>query len=241
MAAPQDASSPTDGSVPTLLDSRRADVGVSRERLRRKRLGTMAIVLGIPAAFLWWRILIGDPVDSLPIPDIDPLVLVPLLFFAALLVLLLGTTIGAGRSPHVLYRPEQIDITLDDVIGIDPVKEDVVRSLNLFLAHKAFADDMGGTPRRGLLFEGAPGTGKTHLAKAMAREAGVPFLFVSATSFQSMYYGATARKIRSYFKELRKAARARGRRHRLHRGDRRDRHLPRRPVGHRDAGVRPLD
>jgi ATP-dependent Zn protease len=48
------------------------------------------------------------------------------------------------------------------------------------------------------------------MAKAMAREAGVPFLFVSATSFQSMYYGATARKIRSYFKALRKAARTEG-------------------------------
>ena len=90
------------------------------------------------------------------------------------------------------------------------MKDDVVRSLNLFLAHKTFASEMGGTPRRGLLFEGLPGTGKTHLAKAMAREAGVPFLFVSATSFQSMYYGATARKIRSYFKALRKAARQEG-------------------------------
>ncbi len=69
---------------------------------------------------------------------------------------------------------------------------------------------MGGTPRRGLLFEGAPGTGKTHLARAMAKEAGVPFLFVSATSFQSMWYGATAKKIRSYFKALRKAARKEG-------------------------------
>ncbi len=44
----------------------------------------------------------------------------------------------------------------------------------------------------------------------MAREAGVPFLFVSATSFQSMYYGATAGKIRSYFSALRKAARTEG-------------------------------
>jgi ATP-dependent Zn protease len=96
------------------------------------------------------------------------------------------------------------------VKGIDPVKEDVVRSLNLFLAHKTFASEMGGSPRRGLLFEGAPGTGKTYLAKAMAREAGVPFLFVSATSFQSMFYGATAKKIRSYFKALRKAARQEG-------------------------------
>jgi ATP-dependent Zn protease len=48
------------------------------------------------------------------------------------------------------------------------------------------------------------------MAKAMAAEAGVPFLFVSGTSFQSMYYGATARKIRSYFKALRKAARTEG-------------------------------
>jgi cell division protease FtsH len=60
------------------------------------------------------------------------------------------------------------------------------------------------------LFEGVPGTGKTHTAKAMAAEAGVPFLFVSGTSFQSMFYGATAGKIRSYFKVLRKTALAEG-------------------------------
>src|SRR6186997_2539810 len=48
------------------------------------------------------------------------------------------------------------------------------------------------------------------MAKAMAREAGVPYLFVSSTAFQSMYYGQTGRKIRNYFKELRKAAREEG-------------------------------
>ena len=69
---------------------------------------------------------------------------------------------------------------------------------------------MGGNPRKGVLFEGPPGTGKTYMAKAMAREAGVPFLFVSSTAFQSQYYGATGRKIRNYFKELRKAAREEG-------------------------------
>ena len=69
---------------------------------------------------------------------------------------------------------------------------------------------MGGTPRRAILFEGPPGTGKTYLAKAMAAEAGVPFLFVSSSAFQSMYYGQTNRKIRSYFRALRRAARAEG-------------------------------
>ena len=132
------------------------------------------------------------------------------LLLLTMVVVLLGATIGAGRSPHITFRPEQIGVTLDDVKGVDAVKEDVVRSLNLFLAHRTFTREMGGTPRRGLLFEGLPGTGKTHMAKAMAREAGVPFLFVSATAFQSMYYGATARKIRSYFRALRKAARREG-------------------------------
>jgi ATP-dependent Zn protease len=189
-----------------------ADVGVSREKSRRRRLTRLALLLLVPAVYLWARIVGGDGLDltNLSFPIVDPLVLLPGLFFVALIGVLAASTLGAGRSPHITYRPEQIDVTLDSVIGIDTVKDDVVRSLNLFLAHKAFAAEMGGTARRGLLFEGQPGTGKTYLAKAMAREAGVPFLFVSATSFQSMYYGATARKIRSYFKALRKAARQEG-------------------------------
>ena len=187
-----------------------ADVGRSREALRRKRLLTLVVVVGVPTAFLWYRLVIGEPINFFQLPSIDPLLLVPMLFFGLLAALILGQFVFTGRSPHVTYRPEQIETRLADVKGIDAVKEDVIRSLNLFLAHKTFAGEMGGTPRRGLLFEGAPGTGKTYLAKAMAREAGVPFLFVSATSFQSMFYGATAKKIRSYFKELRKAARQEG-------------------------------
>jgi cell division protease FtsH len=118
--------------------------------------------------------------------------------------------LGAGRSPHTLYRPSEIDVGLDDVMGIDTIKGEVVRTINLFLGHKAFHDQMGGMPRRGVLFEGPPGTGKTFVAKAMAKEADVPFLFVSASAFQSMFYGQTNRKIRSYFKALRNYARSEG-------------------------------
>jgi ATP-dependent Zn protease len=192
------------------LRAEAADVGASRERQRRRRLLGIVIFVGLPTAYMWWRIADGTPINLFQLPTIDWMLVTPILFFVMLGVVLVGSTVMAGRSPHVMYRPEQIDVRLEDVKGIDGVKEDVVRSLNLFLAHKTFRNEMGGTPRRGLLFEGAPGTGKTYLAKAMAREAGVPFLFVSATSFQSMYYGATARKIRSYFKALRKAARQEG-------------------------------
>lgn len=199
-----------DGRELTVMGHGSADVGRSREVLRRRRLLTVVLVVGLPTAYLWFRILTGNPLNLFNLPSVDPLLLVPILFFVLLTVVLLGQFVFTGRSPHVVYRPEQIETRLEDVKGIDAVKEDVVRSLNLFLAHKQFQAEMGGTPRRGLLFEGAPGTGKTYLAKAMAREAGVPFLFVSATSFQSMFYGATAKKIRSYFKALRKAARQEG-------------------------------
>jgi cell division protease FtsH len=187
-----------------------ADVGRAREATRRRRLARIAVVLAPVAVWLWYRLLTGDPVGAPSLPAVDPLYLMAGLFFVVLIGMLLGTTVAAGRSPHVTYRPEQIDVRMDDVKGLDPVKEDVQRTLDLFLAGGTFRRDMGGTPRRGLLFEGPPGTGKTHLAKAMAAEAGVPFLFVSGTSFQSMYYGATARKIRAYFRALRRAARVEG-------------------------------
>ncbi|MCW2679077.1 MAG: ATPase central domain protein [Frankiales bacterium] len=193
-----------------VLDMAGADVGRSREGQRRRRWVKLAVGVWLLVTVLWLRALTYDGSGFVPFPDIDPFLLTIIIFFGLLIGLAFGQQLMAARSPHVMYRPDQITTTLDDVVGIDQVKDDVVRSLNLFLAHKTFRDEMGGSARRGLLFEGAPGTGKTHLARAMAREAGVPFLFVSATSFQSMWYGATAKKIRSYFKALRKEARKEG-------------------------------
>jgi len=194
-----------------VLALRDADVGTSRERSRRARFVRLAALVWVPVGLGWLRTLTMGPASAfLPLPQVDPFLVTIIVFFGLLLALAVGQQLLSGRSPHVTYRPEQIDVRLADVVGIDGVKDDVVRSLNLFLAHRTFSREMGGTPRRGLLFEGAPGTGKTHLARAMAKEAGVPFLFVSAPSFQSMWYGATAKKIRSYFKALRKAARKEG-------------------------------
>jgi ATP-dependent Zn protease len=194
----------------TTVTTAGGDVGHKREEMRTRRLWRIARWTGLVGALLWWRLLAGHPVNFFQLPTIDPI----WIFIIAMVVIMLAATVVPflvfGRSPHITYRPEQIDTRMDDVIGIEPVKEEVIRSLNLFLAHKTFAGTMGGTPRRGLLFEGPPGTGKTYTAKAMAREAGVPFLFVSGTSFQSMMYGATAMKIRKFFKQVRKAALAEG-------------------------------
>jgi cell division protease FtsH len=194
------------GAGGAVLSAGQVDVGVQRERNRRRRLATVAVVLGLPAGYLWYRLLDGRPFSVFALPDLDPFLLVALLLILMLPAAIVLPYLTAGRSPHTTYQPDQIDVRLADVVGVEPVKDEVVRSLNLFLAHRTYREQMGGRPRRGLLFEGPPGTGKTHLAKAMAAEAGVPFLFVSATAFQSMFYGATARKIRSYFKVLRRTA-----------------------------------
>ncbi|MDP9402714.1 MAG: AAA family ATPase [Actinomycetota bacterium] len=194
-----------------VLRSAAADVAVSRERARRRRLLKLEAVLLPLMVWMWARVLIGDPVSvGLPRIPIPPEFLPGVVLIVVLVAVIVLPMVAAGRSPHVLYRPSEIDVSLDDVKGAGVVVEEVVRSLNLFLAHRTFKERMGGTPRRAILFEGPPGTGKTYMAKAMAREAGVPFLFVSSSAFQSMYYGQTNRKIRTYFKALRRHARREG-------------------------------
>ena len=187
-----------------------ADVGRTRERIRQRRLLRSAIVLGAVGGWMWARILSDQPLSRPRLTETWVQVL-PLF----VLILLLGGMLvlpylAAGRSPHVMFRAEEIPVRLDDVKGIPVVVEEAVKTLNLFLAHATFKERMGGTSRRAMLFEGPPGTGKTHLAKALAREAGVPFLFVSSSAFQSMFYGQTNRKIRAYFAALRSAARREG-------------------------------
>jgi ATP-dependent Zn protease len=195
-----------------VIGVRTADVGASRERVRQGRFRRLAVVLVPIAALLAVRDLVWHR-GSFALPQF-PHALVPYLPAMALILLfgcaLIIPLLGAGRSPHVLYRPNEIDVSMSDVRGAQTIVEEVVKTLNLFLGHKMFADAMGGTARRAILFEGPPGTGKTYMAKAMAAEAGVPFLFVSSSAFQSMFYGQTNRKIRSYFKALRKYARREG-------------------------------
>ncbi|MHB1930998.1 MAG: AAA family ATPase, partial [Acidimicrobiales bacterium] len=198
--------------------ARRSDVTEARERSRQRRLRRLAVVLAAVLVPLMVRAVLavvdvatGRPAAARSVLSVHLPFHVPagwgVYLPSVILVGLLGSVLVvpilvAARSPHVLYRPEEIDVTLADVVGAGTVVEEVVKTLNLFLNHKTFRDRMGGSPRRGVLFEGPPGTGKTYIAKALAAEAGVPFLFVSSSAFQSMYYGQTNRKIRAYFRAL---------------------------------------
>jgi len=198
-----------DDGVTAVADT---DVGAHQQRARATRLQRLAMVLAPIAALLVLRD-IFFPGTAFPSPHL-PASFQPMLPAMALITVLVLVMVvpllAAGRSPHILYRSDQLKMSFDDVRGSETLVEEVTKTLNLFLAHRRFAEQMGGSPRKAILFEGPPGTGKTYMAKAMAAEAGVPFLFVSSSAFQSMFYGQTNRKIRAYFKVLRRHARREG-------------------------------
>ncbi|MDQ3991168.1 MAG: AAA family ATPase, partial [Actinomycetota bacterium] len=192
-----------------LLKAGLADVVRIRERSRRRRLLRLALIIGAIDAYLWYRVSIGNPLGLPSLPR-DWVIWLPAFLLIGLLAVVMLMPLGSSRSPHLLVRPEHIDVGLTDVKGLDPQVDEIVRSLNVFLGYSTFRERLGGNPRRGILFEGPPGTGKTYLAKAMAKQAGVPFMFVSAPAFQSMWFGMTNAKIRAFFRALRKAARREG-------------------------------
>jgi ATP-dependent Zn protease len=193
----------------SLLNRGRADVFRQRERTRRRKVLRMLIVVGAFDAYLWYRLATHNPLRLPSLPS-DWIIFLPAILLLLAVGLMVAMPLMNGRSPHITVHPEQVEIGLTEISGLDGQVDEVLRTLDVFLGYSTFRDELGGTPRRGMLFEGPPGTGKTYLAKAMAKQAGVPFMFISATALQSMWFGMTASRIRSFFKALRKAARKEG-------------------------------
>jgi cell division protease FtsH len=98
-----------------------------------------------------------------------------------------------------------IKVGFADVAGMDEVKEALTETVEFLKSPEHFGR-LGGRAPRGVLLTGAPGTGKTLLARAVATEAGVPFLSASGSSFQEMFVGVGASRVRTLFTEARRAA-----------------------------------
>ncbi len=115
------------------------------------------------------------------------------------------SAINFGRSKAKLNDPSKNKVTFADVAGADEEKEELTEVVDFLKAPKKYAE-LGAKIPRGILLFGAPGTGKTLLAKAVAGEAGVPFFSISGSDFVEMFVGVGASRVRDLFDNAKKNA-----------------------------------
>ncbi len=110
-----------------------------------------------------------------------------------------------GQSKAKLYDTEDVDVTFDDVAGTEGAKQELRETISFLKDPDRFLA-LGGRTPAGLLLLGPPGTGKTLLARAVAGEAGVPFLSTSGSDFMEMFVGVGASRVRDMFEDAKKTA-----------------------------------
>ncbi|HEV7862961.1 MAG TPA: ATP-dependent zinc metalloprotease FtsH [Acidimicrobiia bacterium] len=110
-----------------------------------------------------------------------------------------------GRSRAKVYTTEKPKTTFADVAGLTGVKEEITEVVD-FLKNAGKFKEIGARIPKGVLLVGPPGTGKTLLARAVAGEAGVPFISVTGSDFMEMFVGVGAARVRDLFQTARKQA-----------------------------------
>ena len=129
--------------------------------------------------------------------------LLPTLLMVALFVLIFKMQ-GLGDKGKVYDGEENVsDVKFSDIAGLDEEKKELVEIVDFLKEPKRFYD-MGAKIPRGILLYGKPGTGKTLIAKAIAGEAGVPFISMSGSEFIEMFAGLGASRVRKLFEKARK-------------------------------------
>ena len=117
----------------------------------------------------------------------------------------MGAIMNIGRSRAKVYSTEKPKTTFQDVAGYGPVKEEIAEVVD-FLKNPGKFREIGARIPKGVLLVGPPGTGKTLIARAVAGEAGVPFISVTGSDFMEMFVGVGAARVRDLFQTARKQA-----------------------------------
>src|SRR5262245_33540747 len=140
--------------------------------------------------------------------------LIPVALFVGIFWLLqrraqsqMGGIMSIGRSRAKTYSTERPGTTFADVAGYEGVKQEITEVVD-FLKHPERFAEIGARIPKGVLLVGPPGTGKTLIARAVAGEAGVPFLSVTGSDFMEMFVGVGASRVRDLFQNARKMGRA---------------------------------
>jgi len=109
-----------------------------------------------------------------------------------------GKALAFGKSRAKILSKDQHKVTFEDVAGVDEAKEELEEIIHFLKDPKKFTK-LGGRIPKGVLILGAPGTGKTLLARAIAGEADVPFFSISGSDFVEMFVGVGASRVRDLF------------------------------------------
>jgi cell division protease FtsH len=110
-----------------------------------------------------------------------------------------------GKNKAKIYMQNELDVTFNDVAGVDEAKQELVEVID-FLKEPGRFTQLGGKMPKGILLVGPPGTGKTLLAKAVAGESHVPFFSMSGSEFVEMFVGLGAARVRDLFDQAKKKA-----------------------------------
>lgn len=137
----------------------------------------------------------------------------PTIFFLVAWIFIMKKMSGGGgkglfsfnKSKAQLIDPDKINVTFKDVVGCDEAKQEVQEFVD-FLKNPEKFSKLGGRTPRGVLLTGPAGTGKTMLAKALAKESGVPFYAMSGSDFVEMFVGVGASRVRDMFETAKKVA-----------------------------------
>ena len=111
--------------------------------------------------------------------------------------------IAFGKSRARMYSADQPSVTFDDVAGVDEAKHELYEVVEFLKEPEKFVQ-LGARIPKGVLLVGAPGTGKTLLAKAVSGEAGVPFFSISGSEFVEMFVGVGASRVRDLFEQAKR-------------------------------------
>ncbi|MET0895616.1 MAG: ATP-dependent zinc metalloprotease FtsH, partial [Acidimicrobiia bacterium] len=117
----------------------------------------------------------------------------------------MGAVMNIGRSKAKVYNTEKPKTLFGDVAGYGPVKQEIAEVVD-FLKNPGKFKEIGARIPKGVLLVGPPGTGKTLIARAVAGEAGVPFVSVTGSDFMEMFVGVGAARVRDLFQTARKQA-----------------------------------
>ncbi|NOY35874.1 MAG: ATP-dependent zinc metalloprotease FtsH [bacterium] len=173
-----------------------SNYGVSKDEL-----GKVSLIVENPSGFMFWFGAI--------FPFLLPLLIILWFFWMAAKQMksssLQAFSFGKSRARVTGPEDQKEKITFKDVAGVREAKEELMEIVDFLKNPKKFLD-IGARIPKGVLLMGAPGTGKTLLARAVAGEAEVPFFHISGSEFVEMFVGVGASRVRDLFKMAKKAA-----------------------------------